>query len=234
MPTQQDLDQYRAVQHAAKRVLSLLAEQIGASDTEHSIAEKAHALLAKEGYPETWYYDCPALVLLGNRSCVSVSGRQYVPQHEAVGQLNLITIDLSPANGEYWGDCARSFAIEAGQVTECPKLLEFQNGLLFLQDMHRQILRLAKPETTFSQLFEWANLKIRQSGFVNLDYRNNVGHSLASNRDERQFIDANNHTLIGQCGLFSFEPFIRAKGGKWGFKHESVFYFDSEGSLQEL
>jgi len=234
MPTELQIAEHRKVQLAAKSVLSRLAPLIVPEDTEQSIAAKAHQMMQEVGYPDTWYYDCPALVLLGARSCVSVSGRDYSPCDESVGSFNLITVDLSPTHKAYWGDCARSFVVENGKVTDTPQSLEFKNGLSFLHQMHTQMQAIVRPHTTFGQLFEWTNMRIRQGGFVNLDYRNNVGHSIAATREERQYIQANNAATLSEVPFFSYEPFVRLKGGKWGFKHEGVFYFNQAGVLEEL
>ncbi|MFZ6658849.1 M24 family metallopeptidase [Undibacterium sp. TJN19] len=234
MPTESQIAKHREVQKAAKAVLARLANMITSTDTEQSIADKAYAMLCESGYTETWYHQCPALVLLGSRSCVSVSGRDYQPSTEMVGAANLVTVDLSPTHAEYWGDCARSFPVENGKVTQAPQLLEFRNGLSFLRHLHMQMLEVVTPETTFGQLYDWANLRIRQNGFVNLDYRNNVGHSIVTKHDDRQYIQSDNKIALGDAPFFSFEPFIRLKGGKWGFKHEEIFYFNASGKLEEL
>ena len=234
MPTEFEIMQHRQVQMAAKTALDKLAGLICAEDTEKSIAEKAHQLLCEQGYPDTWYYHCPALVLLGTRSCVSISGKDYEPRDEKVGYANLVTIDLSPTKDRYWGDYARSFPIENGRVARQPKQLEFQNGLTFLERMHQQMQQLVRPSTTFGQLFDWTNMRIRQGGFVNLDYRNNVGHSIAPDRDLRQFIESCNQVALSSVPFFSFEPFVRLKGGKWGFKREGIFFFNDQGVLEEL
>lgn len=234
MPTELQITEHRKVQLAAKSVLDGLAQLITPDDTEQSIAAKAHAMMREAGYPDTWYYDCPALVLLGSRSCVSVSGKDYRPSEETVGLSNLITIDLSPTHKEYWGDCARSLVVENGKVTDAPQSLEFKNGLRFLHQMHAQMLTIVRPHTSFGQLFDWTNMRIRQGGFVNLDYRNNVGHSIATSREARQYIQANNAVKLGEVPFFSYEPFVRLKGGKWGFKHEGIFYFNQAGILEEL
>lgn len=234
MPSEQNIARQRAVQNAAKSVLAALPQMIDASDNEQTIAEKAKSLLQQQGYTDTWYYDCHALVLLGSRSCMSVSGKTYQPQTELVGQTNLITVDLSPLNEECWGDFARSFPVENGRVISHPQSLEFQNGLRFVQAMQAHLLRIARPDYTFGQLFDWANLRIRQSGFVNLDYRNNVGHSIATSRENRQFIEANNQAPLSSVDFFSFEPFVRLKGGHWGFKHEGIFFFNPSGALEEV
>lgn len=234
MPTELQIATHRKAQSAAKSVLDRLLEAITPNDTERSIATKAHEMLSELGYPETWYYHCPALVLLGSRSCLSVSGKDYQASNERVGSVNLVTIDLSPTDEQIWGDCARSFAIENGKVTTTPKSLEFKNGMLFLQQLQQQMLRIARPELSFGQLFDWANVRIRESGFVNLDYRNNVGHSIAISREERQFIQTNNAIALGDAPFFSFEPFVRLKGGNWGFKHEDIFFFNQTGLLEKL
>jgi Xaa-Pro aminopeptidase len=234
MPTEQQIATHRKAQTAAKTVLDMLSNVITSDDTEQSIARKAHDMLSALGYPETWYYHCPALVLMGTRSCLSISGKDYQAADEKVGQSNLITIDLSPTDDDYWGDCARSFPFENDKVTTNPALLEFKNGIHFVEQLQHQMLRIAHPEMSFGQLFDWANVRIRESGFVNLDYRNNVGHSIAISREERQFIQTNNSIKLGDTPFFSFEPFVRLKGGSWGFKHEDIFFFNQTGTLEKL
>ena len=61
-----------------------VADRILPEDTEFSIAKKATDLLLSRGIYETWYYDVPALVLLGSRSRGSVSGSSYTPAQEFV------------------------------------------------------------------------------------------------------------------------------------------------------
>ena len=80
--------EHSAIQAAAKAVLVDVASSIGPTDTERTIAERATSLLSARGLTETWYYNCPALVLLGSRSCLSLSGRDYVPSDEPVGAFN--------------------------------------------------------------------------------------------------------------------------------------------------
>lgn len=176
---------------------------------------------------------CPAFVLLGTRSCLSVSGRDYVPSDEAVGLINLVTADLSPAKNGFWGDCARSFFVEHGVVTE-PASHEFAVGRNFLVDLHRHMQRYVHPDLTFHELFEWANSHIQNAGFQNLDFLGNVGHSIATRREDRQYIEQSNTKKLGEVPFFTFEPHVRVSGGKWGFKHENIFYFDDHGQLQEL
>jgi hypothetical protein len=234
MPSELTLDAYRSVQRVAKEVLADLESTICADDTEYSIALRAHEGLCSRGVSETWYYTCPAFVLLGARSCLSISGRDYVPALERVGQTNLVTVDLSPMKHGAWGDCARSFIIEGGRSTQAPTQTEFIAGRQFLNALHTSMQQFVTPRTSFHQLFEWTNAKIGEAHFQNLDFAGNVGHSIATRREDQQYIECGNHRMLADVPFFTFEPHVRAVAGRWGFKHENIFFFDSIGRLEEL
>lgn len=218
-----------SVQRIAKRVLSEITTTITAESSERTIASTANALLSRYGVAETWYYDCPALVLLGSRSCLSISGHDYQPSDEVVGQTNLVTIDVSPLVGKWWGDCARSFVVERGRVTSNPSLPEFQDGTTTVRELHASMCRFATPTTRFCDLYRFANDWITVTGFENIDFLNNVGHSIAARLDDRLFINEDTTELLGSVECFTFEPHIRQNGGRWGFKHEDIYYFDETG-----
>ncbi len=224
----------REVQAAAKAVLVALGESITARDSERSIAERAAALLAAAGFADTWYYNCPALVLLGTRSCLSVSGRDYTPSDELVGEHNLVTVDLSPRRETYWGDCARSFCIESGRHSPAPVDPAFGEGVAFEQQLHHAMRAFVTPATTADELFQHCNALINACGFENLDLLGNLGHSIVRRLEDRSYIEAENARTLGEMGLFTFEPHIRKRGGRWGFKHEDIYYFDRDGHLCEL
>lgn len=97
-----DVCEYKKIQSIAKNVLDEIRNFIKPENTEKEIVEECKLLLKKHEIDETWYYDCPALVLLGSRSCLSVSGKNYVPSEEKVGNENLVTIDLSPLKDGVW------------------------------------------------------------------------------------------------------------------------------------
>ena len=234
MPSDAEVAEHRAIQDAAKAVLTQLAREIRADDTERSIAARAYQGLCERGLPQTWYHDCPAYVLLGSRSCLSLSGREYRPADELVGATNLVTVDLSPMRGGRWGDCARSFFIEHGVVTDSPSLREHAQGKAFVATLHREMRQFVRPQTTFHELFEWTSARIAAAEFVNLDFARNAGHSLAGRREERLFIEAGEHTRLSDAGFFTFEPHVRAVSGTWGFKHENVYFFNAEDALEEL
>jgi Xaa-Pro aminopeptidase len=234
MPQQELVTAHRKVQDAAKAVLRELAEDIGPEDTEQSIAGRAASALYRHGIRETWYYDCPALVLLGSRSCTSVSGRDYRPDLEPVGQTNLVTVDLSPSHMGHWGDCARSFPVEQGRVTSSPKTPAFVGGVAFLQRLQSAMRLFVTPQTTFHELAMWTARQIESGGFVNLDFRGNVGHSIALRREDRLYIEAGNQRPLGEVHFFTFEPHVRATGEEWGFKHEDIFFFNAAGIVEAL
>ncbi|WP_299464902.1 M24 family metallopeptidase [uncultured Gimesia sp.] len=226
--------EYQAVQQAAKQTLSELTDFISPSATEASIAAFAQTRLADLGCPETWYYACPAFVLLGSRSCLSISGSDYVPATESVGETNLITVDLSPCKNSLWGDCARSFVVEQGKVVSNPVNAEFRRGLEVQQRLHSRFLSFVTPDTTFGELFRFVNDLITAEGFECLDFLSNVGHSIASDLKGRLFIEADSQSRLGSVPCFTLEPHIREKGGSWGFKHENIYYFDERGQAVEL
>lgn len=223
------------VQNAAKKVLEYLAQQIHPGSTEASIALAATRHLADMGYPQTWYHQCPAFVLLGSRSLLSISGRDYSPAEEKVGQLNLVTVDLSPKSGEAYGDCARSFYIEDGVCRTVPVGEPFTTGHKVQRELHAIMKNGVSPQTTFHELFKLANDSINTLGFENLDFLGNVGHSLDGRPGQtRCFVEAGNHRRLGDVPCFTFEPHIRQLGGRWGFKHENVYYFNASGQATEL
>lgn len=234
MPSDSLIHAHRTVQRAAKSALANLSNQISATASEASIAAGAYRELCALGLPDTWYYNCPAFVLAGTRSCQSISGRDYVANDELVGTHNLVTVDLSPVLNGHWGDCARSFYVEDGQVTTTPVAPEFATGQQFLNLLHADMQHIAQPEMTFHELFAWTNQRITAAGFENLDFLGNVGHSIATRREDRQYIEEKNCRILSDVPFFTFEPHVRQVGGRWGFKHENIFFFNREGMLEEL
>lgn len=228
------LGKYSRVQNLAKQVLADLCVHISESSSEESIAKKAKKLLEDKGITETWYHNVPALVLLGSRSCLSVSGKEYVPSVELVGNTNLITVDLSPSSNNIWGDCARSFVVEDGRVTNNPRSTAFIDGMNMVSFLHQEMRKFVSSDTKFSELYEYGNQLITKSGWENLDFRGNLGHSIETSPERRRFIDGHCKKCLGDVGYFTFEPHIRKKGSVWGFKHENIYYFDDNSEINDL
>lgn len=229
-----NIKEYRKVQNIAKKVHLNLKEFITPEATEYTISERAKELLLYNGISETWYYNVPAYVLLGSRSCLSISGRQYKPSNERVGERNLITVDISPKLGEVWGDCARSYIVENGVVTNKPTSREFVAGVLIEKKLHKKMLKYVTPETKFSELYLYGNELIKNYNYENLDFLSNLGHSIEISPSDRRFIDNTTHEELGSVKFFTFEPHIKRKGGTWGFKQEDIYYFNKQGQAVKL
>jgi len=227
------IGQHKSVQAIARNVLSQLESSLTAFDSERSVAERAIRLLGDHGVNETWYYKCAALVLAGSRSCLSQSGQDYIPSDEPFGSANLVTVDLSPSINGIWGDCARTFYLERGVAVGVPQKLEFRRGQQALHLLHSTLPSYAKPEMTLGELFDHATAQIRALGFVNLDFLENVGHSIEPDLASRTFIESGNRCRLKRIPLFTFEPHIKAEDGLWGFKHEEIYFFDN-GILQTI
>lgn len=230
----EELAEYKAIQNHAKVVLEEIKRYINSDSCEKTIASDCVQLLKYRGVSETWYYKTPALVLLGSRSCLSISGKKYLPANESVGQRNLVTIDLSPLFDGFWGDCARSFAVEAGKVVDSPNNSEFCEGIDIQYRLHQEFRELADPKKTFEQLFLEMNSKIQQLGYENLDFLGNVGHTIEKRREDRIYFEKGNKKLLKDSHYFTFEPHIRKQSANWGFKHENIYYFGKNGKVVEL
>lgn len=228
------IDDHKKVQSIAKEVHKRLGPTINKTSAEQTILDHAQTLLRDFGVPDTWYHDVPAFVLLGSRSCLSISGKDYVPSTELVGKTNLVTVDLSPCVGNIWGDCARSFVVENGRYTPSPVQVPFKEGLHIEEQLHTEMTRYVTPETRFSDLYEYANDLISDYGYENLDFLNNLGHSIETDTSKRKFIDKDCHEQLGNVQLFTFEPHVRKQNDKWGFKYEEIYYFDKTSSVNRL
>lgn len=229
------LAEYQKIQATAKIVLSEIENFITENSTEREIAEQCEKLLEKHGIQETWYYDCPALVLLGSRSCVSISGKDYSPSEEKVGTENLITIDLSPLKNGIWGDCSRTLVFENGkiQAKENIENEEFAEGLKIEEFLHNHFKNYVKVGMTFEQIYFEMNNKIQELGYENLDFLGNVGHTIETKKENRLYFEKGNKTKLNENMIFTFEPHIKKIGKKWGFKLENIYYF-SELGVEEL
>ena len=93
--------------------------------------------------------------MLGSRSCLSISGKDYEPSEEKGGKENLVTIDLSPLKDGVWGDCSRSFVVEDGIVKdECDiKNFDFLEGLRIERELHTYFIEFVKPGMSFEDVF---------------------------------------------------------------------------------
>ena len=223
-----EISRYLHVQNIALRVLRDIVPFIKSGTMECSVADACTQLLEQYGAKDYWYHDVPALILVGDRTTLSVSGTDYQPSDVAIGVNDLVTIDLSPMVNGFWGDCARSYIVESGSVRPPEKNSALDHGIHTERELHALMEKIATPETSMHELYSLINQSIKTMGYKNLDFRGNLGHSIEKHLDDRLYIEANNQTMLGDCDMFTFEPHICRTNDMWGFKMENIYYFEND------
>ena len=222
---------YLHVQDIALRVLRDVVPFIRAGDTECSVVDVCTQLLERYGAKDCWYHDVPALVLVGERTTLSVSGTDYQPSDVAICADDLVTIDLSPMVNGFWGDCARSYIVESGSIRAPDKSSTLNHGIHVERELHALMKEIATPETTMHELYSFMNQAIEAMGYKNLDFRGNLGHSIEKHLDDRRYIEVNDQTMLGDCYMFTFEPHICRTNDTWGFKMENIYHFENDKAI---
>lgn len=187
------------------------------------------------GADSFWYWDIGAFVFAGDETAISISGTEYQTSNRIIKENDIITIDLSPQNRDIWGDYARTIIIQNGNVVNIDDVenVEWKNGLLMEDILHKELLAFATPQTTFEELYYHMNHLIREKGFINLDFLGNLGHSIAKHKDDRIYIEKGNLARLDDVAYFTFEPHISIQGSKYGYKKENIYYLKN-GRLVEL
>lgn len=212
-----ELEKYKQVQALAKDALTQLKEFISPGVSEAQIASRCDELLRINGADSSWYHGVGAMVFVGERTALSMSGREYIPTQKVVGELDLVTVDVSPEIDGYWGDCARSFLVGG------PSQQTFREGLEFVEMLHEYFRSIVEVDLTFGKLFEIINQKILNSGYENLDFRSNLGHTIDRSLSDRRFIEKGSKLTLSDAGLFTFEPHVRKRGDSYGFRKEDIY-----------
>ena len=226
-----DISPHLHVQNIALRVLRDIVPFIKAGSTECSVADLCTQLLHQYGAKDCWYYNVPAMVLVGERTTLSVSGRDYQPSDVAIRTNDLVTIDLSPMVNDCWGDCARSYVVESGSVVPPDKSSALDHGKNTERELHALLKEVATPKTSMHELYSVINQSIEDMGYKNLDFRCNLGHSIERHLDDRRYIEENNQTSLGDCEFFTLEPHICRANDTWGFKMENIYYFEGDTAV---
>ena len=173
-----EISSYLHVQDIALRVLRDIVPFIKSGNRECGVADLCTQLLEQYGAKDCWYHDVPALVLVGERTTLSVSGTDYQPSDVPIGANDLVTIDLSPMVNGFWGDCARSYIVESGSVRPPEKSSTLDYGIRTERELHALMKEMATPETSMRELYSLINRSIETMGYENLDFRGNLGHSI--------------------------------------------------------
>ncbi len=194
------------------------------------------AYMLSHGADSFWYWDVGAFVFAGDRTTVSVSGREYKTDDHIIEQNDIITIDLSPQNSCIWGDYARTLILENGKIVKEIEQIhydEWRNCLKMEEYLHEAMRCFVDENTTFEELFYFINDQIKVHGYVNLDFLGNLGHSIVKDKNQRIYIEKGNMEKLSAVEAFTFEPHISLPGSVYGFKKENIYCFRC-GMLKEL
>ena len=227
---------YSEVQKIAKQALSYARQIIEPGMPLPELRKLCENEMMRLGADSFWYWNIGALCFSGDETAVSVSGKKYRTSDRVIAADDIITIDLSPQRKKIWGDYARTVVLEKGRVVEKIEDIsndEWRAGLLMEERLHQELEHFATPATTFEELYDYMNCYIVQNGFINLDFKGNLGHSIAKSKMGRIYIESGNHTRLSQVSLFTFEPHISMHGSKYGYKKEDIYYFQ-DGTLNRL
>lgn len=227
--------QYSEVQSIAKKVIEYIKEHIHPGMTLHEIRNLCESKMLELGADSFWYWDVGAFVFAGDETTLSVSGKEYITSDRVISDNDIITIDLSPQNGDTWGDYARTVIIENGSVVDSDDVTndEWKKGLQMEEYLHEEMCKFVTPETTFEELYYYINGIIEEKGYINLDFMGNLGHSIVRQKSDRVYIEKGNQMCLGNVSYFTFEPHISVKGSKYGYKRENIYYFEN-GVIKEL
>lgn len=192
--------------------------------------------MLSHGADSFWYWNVGAFIFSGDKTAVSVSGREYITEERIIESNDIITIDLSPQNNCVWGDYARTLIVENGSIVnniDNIQNIEWKNGLKMEERLHQAMLSFVNMNTTFEELFYFINDLIGECGYTNLDFLGNLGHSIVKDKKHRIYIEKGNTEKLSAVEAFTFEPHISLPNSKYGYKKENIYYFDN-GKVREL
>lgn len=224
------------MQNIARLTFGYIKSVIKPGMTLIDVRKLCETKLLELGADSFWYYDIGAFCFSGKDTTISISGREYITPNIVIKEDDIITIDLSPQCNNIWGDYARTIVIENGIVKNSINEItnvEWKNGLILEDKLHEKMKNFVNRNTTFNDLFIYINDYIKQKGYVNFDFNGNLGHSIVKNKEDRVYIEKGNNLKLSDVKMFTFEPHIGLKNSAYGFKKESIYYFE-ENELVEL
>ena len=215
--------------------IQFIKENIQPGMTLIEIRDLCETKMIELGADSFGYWDVGAFVFAGDETTLSVSGKEYTTSERVIAENDIITIDLSPQNGDTWGDYARTIIIENGKVVEIDNVFneEWKKGLLMEKFLNEEMCKFVTPKKTFEELYYYINSIIEEKGYINLDFMGNLGHSIVRQKNDRVYIEKGNKISLGNVSYFTFESHISVQGSKYGYKRENIYYFDN-GVIKEL
>ena len=107
----------------------------------------------------------------------------------------------------------------------------YTNKCIALSKIDNDKEQLACLYCTKADLFR--RMGLEDSGYINLDFMGNLGHSIVKQKNDRIYIEKGNKSKLDDVALFTFEPHISISGSKYGYKRENIYYFE-DGRIKEL
>ncbi|WP_270524995.1 M24 family metallopeptidase [Longibaculum muris] len=228
--------QYKEIQNIAKDTIKYIKEIIVPGMNLIEIRKLCEDKMLELGADSFWYWNIGAFIFSGDETTISISGKRYETSDRIIEDNDIITIDLSPQNENIWGDYARTIIIENGNIIENIKDIQnvvWKKGLEMEELLHKELLKYAKADTTFEDLYYHMNDFIKEQGFINLDFLGNLGHSIVTKSEDRIYIEKGNQKKLSDVKYFTFEPHISTVSSSYGYKKENIYYFVG-GKLKEL
>lgn len=214
----------------AKRTIAYAESLICPGKSLLEIRQLCEQKMFELGADSFWYYDIGAFIFSGKETTISVSGKEYKTSDRLIKENDIITIDLSPQFKRVWGDYARTIVVENGKVIHSISDIqntEWRRDLQFEMNLHSSLMNFVNENTTFEDVYFYINDLIEKNGYVNLDFKGNLGHSINRYKFQRIYIEKNNKRKLSTVKYFTFEPHISEKNSDYGFKREDIYYFEN-------
>ena len=233
--TDVEADNIIKAQRIAQDCLEYLKTFLRPGMTYEEIHEACKDRMLAKGAERFWTHEDPALILFGDMSTYSA--------HEApdlkkmiVQENDFITVDVAPVMGNGWGDMARSYVMEKGKTIRYVDSdnQEIKEGLDFELYLHQEFIQFVNEETTFSGLHDYIEDLLKKHHYINLDYHGNFGHTIEKDPKDRVTIIHGEDRKISEYNKpITFEPHICRVNGRYGIKHENMYFFH-EGKILEV
>ncbi len=226
----------KQMQNLARDTIEYISTVIKPDMALSDVKNLCEEYMLNNGADSFWYWDVGAFVFNNTNTAVSISGCDYSVSDSIVQFDDIITIDLSPQINNNWGDYARTIIVENGVVVkEIGRIKndEWRNGLITEDFLHEEMKRFVTVDTTFEELYYYANSIIKENGYVNLDFLGNLGHSIENKKQNRKYIEKGNSMKLSDVNAFTFEPHIAVPNSRYGFKKENIYSF-VDGVLTEV
>ena len=231
-----------AMQNLCRETIAYAASIVKPGMTLPQLCALCDAYMLQHGAESFWYWGIGTFAFHGERTAISVSARDFVQDDTPIAENDIITLDLCPQRDQIWGDFARTLVLENGKVTsdgtaetghDAIQNDEWYDGLQTEDLLHESMMQFVTPDTTFEELAAYGNALIHQLGYLNLDFKGNLGHSIEKESSARIYIEPGNQRKLSEVTAFTFEPHIALPGSLYGFKKENIYSF-VDGKLVEL